>query len=73
MSNYILYRNNENNGEQKQYKVLLFYDSFLANVLDLYLKLFKEVYMIKDIYDRKYIEYIKPDYVFEFRVERFLF
>jgi hypothetical protein len=73
LSNYILYRNNGNNeNNEKHYKVIIFYDSFLSSTLDLYLKLFKEVYMIKDVYSEKYIDHVKPDYVFEFRVERFL-
>jgi len=52
-------------------KVIIFYDSFLLQNLRLYFDLF-EVYFIKNVYDEKWIEIIKPDYVFEFRVERFL-
>jgi hypothetical protein len=37
------------------------------------LELFEEVYMIKEIYNNIVIDIIKPDFVFEFRVERFLF
>lgn len=70
LSNYILYK--KNNTENKL-KVIIFYDSFLISLLDLYLKLFDEVYMIKEVYSSNYIDTIKPDYVFEFRVERFLF
>ena len=53
-------------------KVLIFYDSFLLQSLGLYFDLF-EVYFVKDVYSSMWIERIKPDYVFEFRVERFLF
>ena len=66
MSNNILYRKNETN---EKLKVLIFYDSFLISLLDLYLRSFSEVYMIKEIYNKKYIDIIKPDYIFEFRAE----
>jgi len=69
LSDYILYKKNI----AKKNKVLIFYDSFLISLLDLYLELFEEVYMIKSVYDKKFIDMINPDYVFEFRVERFLF
>lgn len=70
MSSYIIYKNN--NYETKN-KVVIFYDSFLLSILPLYMSLFNEVYMIKNIYDNNLINLINPDYVFEFRVERFLF
>jgi hypothetical protein len=54
-------------------KVLFFYDSFLLHILPLYFDLFDEVYFIKTVYSNELINLIKPDYVFEFRVERFLF
>ena len=69
---YIMYKNNNNNNTVP-FKVLIFYDSFLLNILPLYLELFKEVYLIKSVYNNKIINLIKPDYIFEFRVERFLF
>ena len=68
ISDNILYRKNKN----KKLVVLFFYDSFLLPLLDLYLDMFNEVYMIKDTYNKKYIDIISPDYTFEFRVERFL-
>jgi len=34
--------------------------------------MFSEVYMIKSAFNNKIIEKINPDYIFEFRVERFL-
>jgi hypothetical protein len=67
ISNYILYKKNNN-----KLKVIIFYDSFLLSLIQLYLELFGEVYMIKDIYNNEIINKIQPHYVFEFRVERFL-
>jgi hypothetical protein len=66
---YILYKKNYN---KPKHKVLIFYDSFLLQSLRLYFDLF-EVYFVKSVYDSKWIDKIKPGYVFEFRVERFLF
>lgn len=68
ISKYIIYKKNN----FKNFKVIIFYDSFLLSTLPLYMELFHEVYMIKKEYNNKLIELIKPDYVFEFRVERFL-
>lgn len=70
LSKNILYKKNKT---ENKFKVLFFYDSFLISVLNLYLELFQEVYMVKDIYNKEIIKKINPDYVFEFRVERFLF
>lgn len=70
LSKNILYKKNKT---ENRFKVLFFYDSFLISVLNLYLELFQEVYMVKDVYDIEIIKKINPDYVFEFRVERFLF
>lgn len=53
-------------------KIVIFYDSFLLHSLALYFNLFNDVYFIKDTYSADKINLIKPDYVFEFRVERFL-
>lgn len=69
LSNYILYQKNNTSDKMK---VVIFYDSFLTGLLRLYLDLFEEVYMIKGIYRKDIIQYLKPNYVFEFRVERFL-
>jgi hypothetical protein len=69
ISNYILYiKNNE-----KKYKIVIFYDSFLLSTLPLYMSLFNEIYFIKSIFDIDKINIIQPDYIFEFRCERFLF
>lgn len=69
ISDYIIYKKNDN----KNGTALFFYDSFILSVLPLYLSLFKHVYMVKAIYNNNIIDKIKPDYIFEFRVERFLF
>lgn len=66
----IFYSKNEN--IYNNIKVVIFYDSFLASTLNLYTELFNEVYMIKNIFNTKFIEYINPDFVLEFRIERFL-
>jgi hypothetical protein len=70
VSRYIFYRKNKS---EPRHKVLIFYDSFLLSTLFLYLDLFDEVYMQKSTFDQNLINVINPDYVFEFRVERFLF
>jgi len=70
ISSYILSKKNRTNGNN--YKVIIFYDSFLCSTLHLYMNLFYEVYCVKNIFDIDIINLIQPDYVFEFRVERFL-
>ena len=69
ISNYILYKKNEN---KLNLKIIIFYDSFLLSALPLYFDLFYECYFIKSVYENILIALIKPDFVFEFRVERFL-
>jgi hypothetical protein len=69
VSKYILYCRNEQ-GLPK--KVVIFYDSFLLSTLSLYLHIFRDVYMIKNIFQSTILDRIKPDLVFEFRCERFL-
>lgn len=54
-------------------RVVIFYDSFLLSTLSLYLSLFNEIFMIKDIFKYDIINKINPDLIFEFRCERFLF
>jgi len=71
LSKYILFKQNINC--DNKLKVVIFYDSFLCFTLQLYMELFYEVYFIKDIFNLHVINLIKPDYMFEFRVERFLF
>jgi hypothetical protein len=70
VSKYILYKKNniDNN-----LKVLIFYDSFLLSMLPIIINLFGEVYLSKSIFNSKMIDSINPDYIFEFRCERFLF
>jgi hypothetical protein len=72
ISNYIIYKKNNNENFPK-IKVLIFYDSFLLNIIPLYFEMFYEIYLIKTPYNNDFINKINPDYVFEFRVERFLF
>jgi ribosome-interacting GTPase 1 len=70
ISKYIIYKKNTN---KINMKVLIFYDSFLLSTIPLYLELFNEIYLIKTVYSNDFIKLIQPNYVFEFRVERFLF
>jgi hypothetical protein len=69
VSNYIIHKNINPNAK----KVVIFYDSFLLNTLPLYIDLFENVYFIKKTFNTSFLNKIKPHYVFEFRVERFLF
>ena len=71
ISKYILYR--KNNIYHNNLKILIFCDSFLLSIIHLFMNIFREIYFIKSIFDEKYINIIKPDFIFEFRVERFLF
>jgi len=68
ISNHILCQCNPG----KNYTVVIFYDSFLLNVMDLYLAMFQRVFLIKNVYNPALIQQLSPDFVFEFRVERFL-
>ena len=70
LSKYILYK--KNNNFENKIKVLIFYDSFLLSTMSLYLNMFNEVYMAKSIFDQNLINVVNPDYIFDFRVERFL-
>ena len=69
LSAHIIYKKNSN----CNHKVIIFYDSFLINILPLFFNLFNEVFLIKNVYCEKLINLINPDYIFEFRLERFLF
>ena len=71
VSSYILFKKNNTSGNN--YKIVIFYDSFLLSTLHLYMNLFYEVYCVKNIFNMDIVKLIQPDYVFEFRVERFLF
>lgn len=70
ISKFILYQKNH---LETKIKVLIFYDSFFLPGIDLYIDMFDEVYFSKSIYDLDLIQKINPDYIFEFRCERFLF
>jgi len=56
----------------KNNKVVIFYDSFLLPIISIYKNIFREIYLIKNSFDKNVIEKIKPDLIFEFRAERFL-
>jgi len=70
VSKYILYKKNNINNNLK---VLIFYDSFLLSLLPIIINIFGEIYLSKSIFNSKIIDLINPDYIFEFRCERFLF
>lgn len=53
-------------------RVIIFYDSFLLAVINLYKDIFKEVFLVKEIFRNDIINKINPDFIIEFRVERFL-
>ena len=69
ISNYIIYIKNKNKNKNK---IIIFYDSFLINILPLFFDLFEEIYLIKSTYNNVLINKINPNFIFEFRVERFL-
>jgi hypothetical protein len=71
ISSYILFKKNKTS--VNNYKVIIFYDSFLLSTFHLYMNLFYEVYCVKNYFNIDIVNLIQPDYVFEFRVERFLF
>jgi hypothetical protein len=70
ISKYILYKKNDC---YLNCRILIFYDSFLLSTMSLYLELTSDVYMVKSTFNKSLVEHLNPDYVFEFRVERFLF
>jgi hypothetical protein len=71
VSKYILYKNNSYKKLPKR-KIVIFYDSFLLSTLSLYMEMFDEVFMVKSTTNFELINHISPDFVFEFRTERFL-
>jgi hypothetical protein len=70
ISKYILFV--ENNNIKNNTKILIFYDSFLLHSLELYFNLFRYVFFSKTVFSEEIINILNPDYIFEFRVERFL-
>jgi hypothetical protein len=54
------------------FKVLIFYDSFLLALLSVLMETFYEVICVKSVYNNSIIDKYNPDYVLEYRVERFL-
>jgi len=71
VSKYILYKNNSYK-KLPEKKIVIFYDSFLLSTLSLYMEIFNEVFLVKSTTNFELINHISPDYVFEFRTERFL-
>jgi hypothetical protein len=69
LSSHFIYKKND--GKPK-YKCLIFYDSFLLSTLSLYLELFEDMYLAKSAFHKELIDVINPDFIFEFRIERFL-
>ena len=70
VSNYIIHSKNDTVEVKK--KFLIFYDSFLLSSLTLWMLTFYDVYFVKSNFNEEVIKKINPDYIFEFRVERFL-
>ena len=70
ISKYIIFVENESINNNN--KILIFYDSFLLHSMQLYFNLFKYTFFSKTCFSHEIIETLKPDYIFEFRVERFL-
>ena len=70
ISKHIIFVENESIKNNK--KILIFYDSFLLHSIQLYFNLFKYTFFSKTSISDEIIEILKPDYIFEFRVERFL-
>jgi hypothetical protein len=62
----------ENESIKNNNKILIFYDSFLLHSMQLYFNLFKYTFFSKTCFSHEIIETLNPDYIFEFRVERFL-
>lgn len=70
VSSLILYKKNTN--VNNKYKVLIFHDSMILSMLSIYLNMFYQVYTCKNRFDASIIELVNSDYIFEFRIERFL-
>ena len=70
ISKYIIHTKNVN---KVPFKILILYDSLFLSILPLFFYLFNEIYLVKDVYSNELVNLINPDYIFEFRVERFLF
>lgn len=69
ISKHILY---QHNSAAHAKKVLIFFDSFLLSTLSLYLTMFSDVFLAKCVFNKQLVDQVNPDYIFEFRVERFL-
>lgn len=70
ISNNIIYYNNLKCNNK--FKAIIFCDSFITQFVELFIYTLSETYIIKNTFNEELIEKIKPDYIFEFRAERFL-
>lgn len=79
VSKYIIHTKNKE--VDNKYKIIIFYDSFLLSSLDLWIKTFYEVYFVKTAscqylfsssMNNNLIEKINPDFILEFKAERYL-
>ena len=70
VSNNILYYNNTLSNSK--FKSVIFCDSFIIHFIGLFLHTLSETYIIKTVFKPDIINKINPDYIFEFRAERFL-
>jgi hypothetical protein len=71
INKHFLYK--KNNIFKINKRVLIFYDSFMLSTINLYKNIFREIYLIKTVFNNNIIVQIKPDFIIECRVERFLF
>jgi hypothetical protein len=53
-------------------KILIFYDSFLVSIIPLIMKTFKYCFFSKSHVNQTIVDNVNPDYILEFRIERFL-
>jgi hypothetical protein len=71
VSKNIIYCNNTNCSSQ--FRTIVFHDSFLLEPQRLFMNILSETFFIKNTINAELIDLIKPDYILEFRIERFLF
>jgi hypothetical protein len=70
LTNYIIFYHNENS--ETDYTSIIFHDSFLVKPYKLYINSLSNTFLIKNNFNTQIIDLIKPDYILEFRIERFL-
>lgn len=67
---FIIYSKNLNS--KVNLKVLILHDSFLASTIKLYHNIFRYTYSIRHKFSQELIDFLKPDLIFELKIERFL-